>query len=143
MGTENLGQWHEWKAIQERDFVSGTFLWTGIDYMGERNGLWPVKSLASGLLDLAGFEKPSYYMMQSLWTEKPMLAIFSQKIDKSIFKVDEKKNVVEINAQRKLKMDVTYMPFQHTSLLGSGSYAHYKLSNATASVQIWDVTDGL
>lgn len=95
MGTENLGQWHEWKAIQERDFVSGTFLWTGIDYMGERNGLWPVKSLASGLLDLAGFEKPSYYMMQSLWTEKPMLAIFSQKIDKSIFKVDEKKNVVE------------------------------------------------
>ena len=50
-------------------------------------------------------------------------------------------NFFEINAQRKLKLDGTYMPFQHTSLLGSGSYAHYKLSNATASVQIWDVTD--
>ena len=35
MGTENVGQWHEWKAIEERPFISGTFLWTGIDYMGE------------------------------------------------------------------------------------------------------------
>ncbi len=31
MGTENLPQWHEWKAVVERPFVAGLFLWTGID----------------------------------------------------------------------------------------------------------------
>ena len=33
LGTENLGQWHEWKAVMEREFVSGIFIWTGVDYL--------------------------------------------------------------------------------------------------------------
>lgn len=89
MGTENLGQWHEWKAVQERPFIAGTFLWTGIDYMGEANQGWPRKGVASGLLDLAGFEKPAFYMMQSLWSEQPMLAIYSQGADQSRYQRDE------------------------------------------------------
>ncbi|MGS0523886.1 glycoside hydrolase family 2 TIM barrel-domain containing protein [Zobellia nedashkovskayae] len=51
MGTENLPQWHEWKAVMERPFISGLFLWTGIDYMGESNGGWPKKGTNSGLLN--------------------------------------------------------------------------------------------
>lgn len=97
MGTENLGQWHEWKAVLERDFVSGIFIWTGIDYLGERGGKrkqWPNKTTASGLLDLAGFEKPSYYMMKSLWNETPSIAIYSQKAQKSAYKV-ENHNIVD------------------------------------------------
>ncbi len=90
MGTENLGQWHEWKAIEERDHVSGTFLWTGIDYMGESNGQWPRKTLNSGLLDQAGFKKPSFYMYKSLWSEEPSVYIATQKLDWSINKIDEK-----------------------------------------------------
>ena len=31
MGTENLGQWHEWKAVIERDYIPGMFIWTGVD----------------------------------------------------------------------------------------------------------------
>ncbi|MDW7691408.1 glycoside hydrolase family 2 TIM barrel-domain containing protein [Flammeovirgaceae bacterium SG7u.111] len=89
MGTENLGQWHEWKSIEERPHISGTFLWTGIDYMGESNKQWPRKATPSGLLDLAGFEKPSYHMMKTLWTEEPHIYISSQTESKSIFKVDE------------------------------------------------------
>ncbi|WP_298474307.1 glycoside hydrolase family 2 TIM barrel-domain containing protein [uncultured Maribacter sp.] len=90
MGTENLGQWHEWKAIEERPHVSGTFLWTGIDYMGESHGRWPRKTLNSGLLDQAGFEKPSFYMYKTLWSNEPSIYIATQQIDKSINKIDKK-----------------------------------------------------
>ena len=48
MGTENLGQWHEWKAVIERDFIPGMFIWTGVDYLGEsgsRLSRWPQKSI--------------------------------------------------------------------------------------------------
>ncbi len=89
MGTENLGQWHEWKSVEERPHIAGTFLWTGIDYMGESNAQWPKKATASGLLDLAGFEKPSYHMMKSLWKDEPHIHIATQSIDKSINKIDE------------------------------------------------------
>ncbi len=97
MGTENLGQWHEWKAIMERPFVSGTFLWTGIDYMGESHGRgYPRRGLECGLLDFAGFKKPSFYMMKSLWNEEPNIFIASNKPERSLFKVDSKtKKVVE------------------------------------------------
>jgi len=96
MGTENLGQWHEWKAVMDRDFISGTFLWTGIDYLGEAHRhKWPQKGTYSGLLDFAGFEKPSYYMYKSLWSEKPSIYMVSRTEDKSSFKVAENGEIVE------------------------------------------------
>ena len=95
MGTENLGQWHEWKAIMDRPFISGTYLWTGIDYMGESNEGWPKKGTSSGLLDLAGFEKPSYHMFKALWNETPQIYIASQEQEKSIFKVNTSGKVIE------------------------------------------------
>ena len=88
MGTENLGQYHEWKAIMERPFISGTFLWTGVDYLGESNNSFPKKATTSGLLDLAGFQKPSYHMMKSLWTKKAHLYISTQSLGKSIYKIE-------------------------------------------------------
>lgn len=93
MGTENLVQWHEWKAVQERPFISGTFLWTGIDYMGESNDKWPRKATPSGMLDVAGFEKPSYHMMKTLWNDDPHIYVATQTIEKSIFEEDEKTGV--------------------------------------------------
>ncbi len=93
MGTENLGQYHEWKAVMERPFVSGMFIWTGIDYLGEmgaKHGKYPEKVKPCGLLDCAGFTTPSFMMMKSLWTDAPMIAIYSQYKDKSSYKLDEK-----------------------------------------------------
>lgn len=89
MGTENLVQWHEWKSVEERPFISGTFFWTGIDYMGESNKSWPRKATPSGMLDVAGFEKPSYHMIKSLWNSDPHIYIATQTAKKSIFKIDE------------------------------------------------------
>ncbi|KMT64969.1 threonine synthase [Catenovulum maritimum] len=95
MGTENVAQWHEWKAIEERDFIAGTFLWTGIDYMGETHNKWPTKSLASGLMDLAGFEKPSFHMMKTLWDETPHVYLATQTLEKSLYTLDDQQQVVE------------------------------------------------
>ena len=95
MGTENLGQWHEWKAVMDRPYISGTFLWTGIDYMGESNKGWPKKGTPSGLLDLAGFAKPSFHMFKSLWNDAPSVFIATQIEQKSNYKIDANGNPVE------------------------------------------------
>ncbi|WP_084591710.1 glycoside hydrolase family 2 TIM barrel-domain containing protein [Gilvimarinus agarilyticus] len=94
MGTENVVQWHEWKAVEERDFIAGTFLWTGIDYLGESNDGWPRKALESGMLDTAGFKTPSFHMYKTLWNDEPHVHITSQTANKSLYKVDGD-NVVE------------------------------------------------
>ncbi len=87
MGTENLGQWHEWKPVLEHDYISGIFLWTGIDYIGESGNVdvWPRKALNSGLLDVAGFYKPSYYMFEALWSERPCAKMFTQTLEDSLY----------------------------------------------------------
>ena len=89
MGTENLPQWHEWKSVMERSHISGTFLWTGIDYMGEAHNGWPRKGIASGLIDLAGFEKPTFHMYRTLWQNEPHVYLATQTLAKSIFTIDE------------------------------------------------------
>lgn len=73
-GSENGMQYNAWLAVDTNDFISGQFLWTGIDYLGEA-GKWPSRSNGAGLLDLAGFPKPEYYFRQSLWAAKPMIYI--------------------------------------------------------------------
>lgn len=88
MGTENVAQYHEWKAIEERPFISGTFLWTGADYMGEIRDGWPTRSQPSGMINTASFPKGSYYMMKSLWTEEPMIHIATQTLEKSLYRLE-------------------------------------------------------
>ncbi len=87
MGTENLCQWHEWKAVLDKPYVPGIFLWTGIDYIGESGASdrWPRKALPAGLLDVAGFQKPSYYMFQSIWQDMPMIYMATQTLEKSLY----------------------------------------------------------
>lgn len=62
------------KFVQTYDYVSGDFMWTGIDYLGE--SFWPGKLAASGVLDTCGFPKDAYYFYQSVWTAKPVLHLF-------------------------------------------------------------------
>ncbi|WP_298536835.1 glycoside hydrolase family 2 TIM barrel-domain containing protein [uncultured Algibacter sp.] len=100
MGTENLAQYHEWKAIEERPHISGTFLWTGIDYMGEIRAQWPVRVQPSGLLTTAGFKKGSYHVMKTLWNDEPHIHIATQNIERSINKIDENGNIVARDPER-------------------------------------------
>jgi beta-galactosidase/beta-glucuronidase len=73
-GSENGHGIDAWKAVVERDFIFGQFLWTGIDYLGE-SGRWPSRGFYSGLLDFGGFIKPRGYFRKSLWYDKPMVYI--------------------------------------------------------------------
>jgi beta-galactosidase len=60
-----------WKFALTHGYDIGHFMWTGIDYLGESR--WPGKAASSGALDTCGFPKDSYYLFQSLFTEKPVL----------------------------------------------------------------------
>ena len=70
-GSENRHDLPAWKAVTDRDFIFGQFLWTGIDYLGE-SGTWPARGSTAGLLDLAGQRKPIGWYRASLWSEKPV-----------------------------------------------------------------------
>ncbi|WP_413665993.1 beta-galactosidase GalB [Mucilaginibacter sp. Mucisp86] len=73
------GSTHEmtWKVMKKYDFLSGMFIWTGFDYLGEPTPYsWPSRSSYFGIIDLAGFPKDVYYMYQSEWTNKDVLHIF-------------------------------------------------------------------
>ena len=63
-----------WRAVKNRPFISGTFIWTGFDYLGEPSPY--EKSAVSsyyGVFDLCGFPKDSYYFYKSQWTKDPMV----------------------------------------------------------------------
>ncbi|MCD6201508.1 MAG: DUF4982 domain-containing protein [Bacteroidales bacterium] len=73
------GSTHEetWKVVKKYDFVSGMYIWTGFDYLGEPTPYpWPARSSYFGIIDLAGFPKDAYYMYQSEWTDKDVLHVF-------------------------------------------------------------------
>lgn len=73
------GSLHEeaWREVKKSDFLSGMFIWTGFDYLGEPTPYdWPARSSYFGIVDLAGFPKDVYYMYQSEWTDRPMLHVF-------------------------------------------------------------------
>lgn len=73
------GATHEanWKTIKKQDFMAGTFIWTGFDYLGEPDPYpYPARSSYFGIVDLAGFPKDVYYMYQSEWSKKTVLHLF-------------------------------------------------------------------
>ncbi len=66
-----------WRLIRDNDFLSGMYIWTGFDYLGEPTPYWwPARSSYFGIIDLAGFPKDAYFMYQSEWTEEPVLHLF-------------------------------------------------------------------
>lgn len=84
-----------WYTIKD-DFVSGEFIWTGFDYIGEPtpwngtdkgsvsgNKLAVPNSSYFGVIDTAGFEKDSFYFYTSQWREdKQTLHIVPQSWNK-------------------------------------------------------------
>jgi len=73
------GSTHEesWRIVKKHDFVSGMYIWTGFDYIGEPTPYgWPSRSSYFGIVDLAGFPKDAYYMYQGEWTDIPVLHVF-------------------------------------------------------------------
>jgi len=65
------------KILNKHEFISGQYIWTGFDYLGEPTPYsWPSRSSYFGIVDLAGFPKDAFYLYQSEWTDKPVLHVF-------------------------------------------------------------------
>ena len=66
-----------WDVVKHTPYVSGQFIWTGFDYIGEPTPYsYPARSSYFGIIDLAGQPKDVYYMYQSEWTNRPVLHLF-------------------------------------------------------------------
>lgn len=66
-----------WRLIRDNPFLTGMYIWTGFDYLGEPTPYWwPARSSYFGIIDLAGFPKDVYWFYQSEWTDKDVLHIF-------------------------------------------------------------------
>jgi beta-galactosidase len=63
-----------WKWVAKHDYFAGDFMWTGVDYLGE--AVWPFRGFPSGVLDIVGHPKDSYYLYQSQWTNRPGTHLF-------------------------------------------------------------------
>jgi beta-galactosidase len=69
---------YEFQYQDDLDFVSGEFVWTGFDYLGEPspyNEGTPAKSSYFGIVDLAGLPKDRFYLYQSKWSDKPVFHV--------------------------------------------------------------------
>ncbi len=57
-----------WPIAAKNDWMSGGFIWTGLDYRGEPTPFqWPNISSHFGVMDVCGFPKNLYYYYQSWW----------------------------------------------------------------------------
>lgn len=73
------GSTHEetWKLIKKHKYLSGMYIWTGFDYLGEPTPYaYPARSSYFGVVDLAGFPKDTFYMYKSEWTDEKVLHVF-------------------------------------------------------------------
>lgn len=80
LGTENSHDPGNWLAVKHNDYISGQFLWTGADFLGEAHG-WPIRNSQAGLIDTAGFEKPRFAYRKALWTRELCAAVAVGKAD--------------------------------------------------------------
>lgn len=66
-----------WKAVAERPYLAGCFVWTGFDYHGEPTPFgWPSAGSFFGIMDQCGFPKTAFYIHQAQWVKnRPVLQL--------------------------------------------------------------------
>lgn len=63
-----------WKAVAERPYIAGTFVWTGFDYRGEPTPYgWPCISSHFGIMDMCGFPKDTWWYYKAWWGNEPVV----------------------------------------------------------------------
>ena len=124
-----------WRLIRDNAFLTGMYIWTGFDYLGEPTPYWwPARSSYFGIIDLAGFPKDVYWFYQGEWTDKDVLHIFphwnwnpGQTVDVWAFtncdEVELFLNGSSLGRQIKGRDDfnlIWKVPFEEGTLLGIG-----------------------
>lgn len=74
LGTETYHSTRNHVSVRDNTSVIGEFVWAGYDYLGEI--VWPdYRGWSAGILDIAGFPKPEYYLRKAYWTSDPVVHI--------------------------------------------------------------------
>ena len=83
-GTESFAMsiYENWKMATEKSYVTGDFVWTGMDYLGEAGigqGMtdsttmcWPWMNANCGDIDLIGYKKPQAFYRDVVWDRSKM-----------------------------------------------------------------------
>jgi len=58
-----------WHFVQENDFIAGSFVWAGVDYLGESSP-WPAKGWCSCPFDMTMKERPQAAYYHAAWQPK-------------------------------------------------------------------------
>ncbi len=72
LGSENGDAPDAWAAVRDLPYISGQFLWTGFDFLGEANE-WPNHGSEAGIFDIAGFPKRDALWREAVWSDQPVL----------------------------------------------------------------------
>lgn len=73
-GSETGQSRRSWRAVVEKPFISGQFLWAGFDFLGEA-GRWPNHGSRSGTFDTRGFLKPHNWWRKAAWSDEPFVRL--------------------------------------------------------------------
>ncbi len=65
--TEIGTQTSTWSTIKNTAALTGEFMWTGVDYLGEADGAWPTFGSTAGIMDELGGVKTIGYSWQTTW----------------------------------------------------------------------------
>ncbi len=84
--TECSGNINDWNDVVKNPGVYSMYMWTGIGYLGEKSGDWPVKGGWSDMLNLAGFKVQGWNYFKSIWVDEPHLSFGTIPLAKSGFK---------------------------------------------------------
>ena len=71
-----------WNDVLENDYILGSFIWAGVDYIGESSG-WPNKGWTCSPFDICMFERPAAAYHRTVWKNEPMvkLAVVDPSLD--------------------------------------------------------------
>jgi beta-galactosidase len=72
VGTENNKDLNAWAQVRDHAEYSGSFIWTGVDYLGETFA-WPSIGAGAGVVDITDKPKTEGYQRASWWLTKPVV----------------------------------------------------------------------
>lgn len=145
-GSETSTNYEAWKAVRDRDFIFGQFVWTGTDYLGE-SGRWPSRGLNTGLLNFASYPKPRGWFHAALWSEKPITYIGTNLLPRNTERGRRNRNFVSIDApdvwnysENSMVRVVCYTNAPQARLKLNGKIiGELKQVNDTTGVIYWDI----
>ena len=142
-----------WYDVVQRDFVAGTYVWTGFDYLGEPTpwngtvsgavGSWPSpKNSYFGIVDTAGFPKDTYYFYQSQWNDDVHTLHILPAWNENIVAKGSGNNVPVVVYTDAAKVKLYFTPKGSTEkrLIGEKSFTK-KTTAAGYTYQVYEGTD--